>query len=61
MPTFSVVVRFRDGLCKVIEGVAKYGVHENGTCFYIVKNGYSSFFVIEEILYIGRQFDLEEK
>lgn len=58
MKTFDVIVKFKDGTEKVIASVSDYSKGED--CFVVVKNGYRAFFPTENVLYIGRSFDLED-
>ena len=55
----EIKVVFRDGEILIVSGVTKYIAQEN---FYeIQKNGYRIFLNVDEVKYLGRTFDLNNK
>ncbi|MFC4389121.1 hypothetical protein ACFOZ1_15170 [Gracilibacillus marinus] len=56
MKTFDVIIKLKDNTEKVIESVSGYSKDDD--CFIVTKNGYRIFFPTENVLYIGRSFDL---
>ena len=62
MSTFTLLIIYKDGEKKTIEGVGKYGVStESEKLLFFIKNGYASFTPISEVRYFGREFDYERK
>lgn len=60
MPVYDVTIKFVDKTDKVIKKVSDFGLNECN-CFYVEKNGYRTFIPRENVLYIGREFDLREE
>ena len=61
MVTYDVLIKFVDGTQKGISGANDVTVNVEQKIFKVEKNGYCIFLPMENILYIGRKFDLEEK
>lgn len=58
--SYTLVVAFKRGAKKEINGVSDYIFDTSSRFVKVVKNGYFHFFNFDEILYIGRKYDLEE-
>ena len=61
MPVYNVIIKFVDKTDKVIKKVSDLSFDNECNCFYVVKNGYRIFIPSENVLYIGREFDLREE
>lgn len=55
----DLLIMFSDGEQKIIKGVEKYEIGEDGV-FRFTKNGYVSFLPKQDIRYFGRKFDYDE-
>lgn len=58
--SYSIVIAFKKGDKKIIHGVTNYSIDAENRYAKVEKNGYRQFFNFDEILYIGRKFDLED-
>lgn len=56
---FNILIKFKDGTEKIITDATEYGANNDNGCFYVIKNGYRQFIPKENVLYIGREFDLK--
>ena len=62
MPVYyDVTIKFVNRTNKVIKNVSDFGPNNDCNYFYVVKNGYKIFIPRENVLYIGREFDLREE
>lgn len=59
--TFDVRVVFNDGEILQLHSVLNYGYFETSNSYYVEINGYRQFFNKEQVKYIGRVFDLDNK
>lgn len=59
--TTDIRIVFCDGETLVINGVTDYGIMRDYDVYYIVKNGYRSYFNKRIVKYFGRDFDLPDK
>lgn len=57
---YAVVIAFKNGLKKHISQASSYKLNSENRYVTVVKNGYQHFFNFDEILYVGREFDLED-
>lgn len=57
---YDLVIKFKDGSIKIIKSVTNFTANYEGKIFIVEKNGYKSFFPMENIIYIGREFDLKD-
>ena len=53
LETFAILIIFRDGTEKKVEGVTKYGYIETSDCFRFTKDGFNHFIPKDNILYFG--------
>lgn len=58
---FTLVIVFKNGQKLYIHDVTDYRMSDDSKYFSVIKNGYRQFFNFGEVLYAGREFDLEEK
>ena len=56
----TIVIAFKNGDKLYIDGVERYEVTTDGLTTITHTSGYKTVFNFNEILYIGRKFDLEE-
>ena len=61
MPVYDVSIKFVNRTNKIIKKVSDLSFDNECNCFYVVKNGYRIFIPSENVLYIGREFDLREE
>ena len=54
---YDLLVIFTNGEYKTVNSVSKYGINNEIGCAYYDKNGYKSFFPLNQIMFIGRAFD----
>ena len=54
---FDLLIIYKDRTETVIKSVKAYGINEPTRCFYYEKNGFKSFFPVENVRFIGRYFD----
>lgn len=59
--TTDIRIVFCDGENLVVSGVTEYGINKDCDVYYIVKNGFKSFFNKQIVKYFGRDFDLPGK
>ena len=57
METYELKARFKDGHEVKLKGVSDYGIKND--FWYAIKNGYKIFFNPDEVVYMGRVFDIE--
>lgn len=58
---FTLVIVFKNGQKLYIHGVNDYRLSDNGKYISVTKNGYRQFVNFDEVLYVGREFDLEKE
>lgn len=57
--TYELEIKFINGSKMVLSGCSTYGYVQEKNIYYVVKNGYKILFNQNQILYIGRKFDIE--
>lgn len=57
---YDVLVHFVDGSEKKISGVTTYTLKSEVKAFLVEKNGYVIMIPVDNVLYIGRFFDLKD-
>lgn len=60
MVTYDLLIKFTDSTEKKISGVSDYELLAEKNVFTVTKNGYRSFFPMDNVVYIGREFDLKD-
>ena len=58
---FDLLIIYWDGCEKIVVGVTNYGYRENGEVFYYFKNGGSSYIPKDQVRFIGKAEDYNEK
>ena len=56
----TIVIAFKNGDKMYIDGVERYEITTDGLATVTHTSGYKSVFNFNEILYIGRKYDLED-
>ena len=57
---FDLVIKFKDNSIKIIKSVTNFTANYEGKLFIVEKNNYNAFFPMDNIVYIGREFDLRD-
>lgn len=58
---FDLLIIYKTGEKKIVEGVSNYSMMDNGKCFSYEKNGYRSFVPVDSVVFFGREFDYKGK
>ena len=58
---FTLVIVFKNGQKLYIHDVTDYRMSDNSKYISVTKNGYRQFINFDEVLYVGREFDLEKE
>lgn len=58
---YNLIIKFKDSSIKVMKNVTSFNANYEGKLFVVEKNGYNSFFPMENIIFIGREFDLKDE
>lgn len=59
--TFRLKIVFVDNDTLILEDVSEYKYHTDIGAYVVAKNGYNQFFNANQIKYIGREFDLNNR
>lgn len=59
--TMRVRVVFIDGETISFDSVTQYGITDDNVAYYVVRSGYKMFFNINQVKYIGRSSDLDNR
>lgn len=57
----TIHIKFIDGSSLNIIRCEAYGMLEDGSAYYITKNGYNQFYNPRQVKFIGREYDLKEE
>lgn len=56
---YELEIKFADGSKMVLSGCSNYECVQEKNIYYVVKNGYKIFINQDQVVYIGRKFDIE--